>query len=62
MPRGGKRVSPVERCDLRRGAGLAYGGGMGNLVMLVFVAIGFYILYWTIRLAVRHALEEADER
>lgn len=35
---------------------------MGNLVMLVFVAIGFYILYWTIRLAVRHALEEADER
>ncbi len=35
---------------------------MGTLVMFVFYAIGIYILYWTIRLAVRHALQDHRER
>jgi hypothetical protein len=29
---------------------------------LLFMIIGFYLLYWTIRYAVRHALADADER
>lgn len=35
---------------------------MEFLVPLVFFAIGVYVLYWTVRYAVRHALEDADER
>jgi hypothetical protein len=31
-------------------------------VPLVFLAIGTYVLYWTVRYAVRHALADADER
>jgi hypothetical protein len=37
-------------------------GGMELLVAAVFFAIGVYVLYWTIRYAVRHALADADER
>ncbi|GAB3660966.1 hypothetical protein [Glycomyces tarimensis] len=35
---------------------------MEALVPLVFYAIGVYILYWTIRYAVRHGIADADER
>lgn len=35
---------------------------MENLLLFSFAAIGFYVLYWTIRYAVRHALADADER
>ncbi len=31
-------------------------------VALLFLAIGAYVLYWTVRYAVRHALADADER
>ncbi|MEU6859183.1 hypothetical protein AB0B28_09980 [Glycomyces sp. NPDC046736] len=27
-----------------------------------FAALGFYILYWVVRYAVRHALQDADDR
>lgn len=37
-------------------------GGMELLVPVAFFIIGAYVLYWTIRYAVRHALEDADER
>jgi hypothetical protein len=37
-------------------------GGMELLVIIMFSAIGIYVQYWIIRLAVRHALEDADER
>lgn len=35
---------------------------MEGLVALIFYAIGVYVLYWTVRLAVRHALADAAER
>jgi len=34
----------------------------GPLFTLFLCAIMVYILYWTVRYAVRHALEDADER
>ena len=35
---------------------------MENLSLLFFAVLGFYVLYWTVRYAVRHALADADER
>jgi len=35
---------------------------MEAFVPFIFAAIGFYVLYWTVRYAVRHALADADER
>lgn len=35
---------------------------MGSFFALFVYAVGVYILYWTIRYAVRHALKDADER
>jgi hypothetical protein len=35
---------------------------MEILLMLFFAALGCYVLYWTVRYAVRHALADADER
>ncbi|HEU5129371.1 MAG TPA: hypothetical protein VFU12_15415 [Glycomyces sp.] len=35
---------------------------MDGFFALFLYAIGIYILYWTIRYAVRHALKDADER
>lgn len=32
------------------------------LVPVVFAAVCLYVLYWTVRCAVRHALADADER
>ncbi|WP_158632208.1 hypothetical protein [Micromonospora sp. Llam0] len=29
---------------------------------LVIYAVGFVVLYWVIRLAVRHAIRDADQR
>jgi hypothetical protein len=34
----------------------------GFLPILLAYAVGVMILYWTIRLAVRHAIRDADER
>jgi hypothetical protein len=36
--------------------------GIGSLVVLLLYAVGVAILYWVIRLAVRHALMDADDR
>jgi len=35
---------------------------MGLFITLVLWALGLYILYWVIRLAVRHALEDVGVR
>ncbi|MCD0446873.1 hypothetical protein LO763_24955 [Glycomyces sp. A-F 0318] len=35
---------------------------MDTLLLLFLAAVGFYVLYWTVRYAVRHALADADER
>ncbi|GAB3228391.1 hypothetical protein GCM10027447_20570 [Glycomyces halotolerans] len=35
---------------------------MEGFLALFMYALGVYILYWTIRCAVRHALKDADER
>ncbi|WP_194202090.1 hypothetical protein [Glycomyces albidus] len=35
---------------------------MDPLVLIATAFIGSFIQYWIIRLAVRHALEDADER
>lgn len=32
------------------------------VVGLVVWAVGLYVLYWVIRLAVRHGVEDADQR
>jgi cytochrome c biogenesis protein CcdA len=36
--------------------------GIGPLVVLLVYAVGLAILYWVIRLAVRHAIKDADDR
>jgi hypothetical protein len=37
-------------------------GGLGILVVLAFYALIAYILYWLIRLGVRHGIRDADDR
>lgn len=37
-------------------------GRMEGFLVLFMYALGVYILYWTIRYAVRHAIRDADER
>lgn len=33
-----------------------------ELLPFFFAILGFYILYWVVRYAVRHALRDADDR
>jgi hypothetical protein len=41
---------------------MAMMSGIGSLLGLVFYAVGFLLLYFVVRLAVRHAIQDADER
>lgn len=35
---------------------------VGSVIGLLLWAIGLYVLYWVIRFAVRHGIEDADNR